>query len=142
MFLALLTGVAMSTQASVNSKLATYVESPLLAAFISFATGTILLFVCVLVSGTPLNGLAKATSAPLITWIGGALGVFFVMVMILAVPRIGVALSFSLAIGGQMLTALIIDHFGLFGVTERSISWPRTLGAVLVMAGVIIIRRF
>lgn len=142
MFLALLTGVAMSSQAAVNTRLSTYVESPLLAAFISFAVGTVVLFICVLASGTPLGDLAKAANAPLVLWIGGALGVFFVMVMILSVPRIGVALAFSLAIGGQMLTALVIDHFGLFGVTERSINWPRVLGAVLVMAGVIIIRRF
>lgn len=142
MFLALATGVAMSTQAAVNTKLATYVESPLLAAFISFATGTLVLFICLLVSGTPLGDLVKAKNAPLVAWIGGALGVFFVMVMILAVPRIGVALSFSLAVAGQMLTALVIDHFGLYGVAERSISWPRIIGSVLVMAGVIIIRRF
>jgi bacterial/archaeal transporter family-2 protein len=141
MFLALATGVSMSTQAAVNTKLATYVESPLLAAFISFATGALVLFICLLLSGTPLGDLVKATNAPLFAWIGGALGVFFVMVMILAVPRIGVALSFSLAVAGQMLTALVIDHFGLYGVAERSISWPRLLGALLVMAGVIIIRR-
>jgi transporter family-2 protein len=142
MFLALLTGVAMSTQAAVNTKLSTYVESPVLAAFISFAVGTIVLFVCVLVTGAPLGNLAGAKDAPLAAWMGGVLGVFFVLVMIFSVPRIGVALAFSLAIGGQMLAALLIDHFGLFGVTERSISWPRVLGALLVMAGVIIIRRF
>jgi transporter family-2 protein len=142
MFLALLTGVAMSTQAGVNTRLATYVGNPVLAAFISFAVGTIVLFACVILSGAPLGDLAKATSAPLVTWIGGALGVFFVMVMILTVPRIGVALSFSLAIGGQMLAALVIDHFGLFGVAERSVSLPRMVGALLVIGGVVIIRKF
>jgi transporter family-2 protein len=142
MFLALLTGVAMSTQAAVNSKLSASVDSPVLAAFISFATGTIALFVCVLLSGASFGDLIRAKDAPPISWIGGVLGVFFVLVMINTVPRIGVALSFSLAIAGQMLVALVIDHFGLLGVTERSISWPRVLGALLVMAGVVIIRRF
>jgi len=141
MFLALLTGVAMSTQAGVNTKLSTYVGN-VPAAFISFATGTIALFVCVLLSGASVSDLVKAKNAPLISWIGGVLGVFFVLVMISAVPRIGVALSFSLAIGGQMLAALVIDHFGLFGVTERSVSWPRMVGALMIMVGVVVIRRF
>lgn len=141
MFLALLTGVAMSTQAAVNTKLSTYVGN-VPAAFISFATGTIALFVFVLLSGASVSDLWKAKDAPLIAWIGGVLGVFFVLVMINAVPRIGVALSFSLAIAGQMLTSLVIDHFGLFGVTERSIGVMRVLGVLLIVAGVIIIRRF
>lgn len=142
MFLALLTGVAMSTQAAVNTRLSTYVDSPVLAAFISFAVGTVVLFACVLLTGAPLGNMAAALDAPVASWMGGVLGVFFVLVMIFSVPRIGVGLAFSLAIGGQMLAAIAIDHFGLFGVTERSISWPRILGALLVMVGVVIIRKF
>jgi transporter family-2 protein len=142
MFLALLTGVAMSTQAVVNSKLAVYVESPILAGFISFVVGTVALFVCILVSGTPLGNLAGAKYAPPVAWIGGFLGAFFVMVMATSVPRIGLALSFSLAIAGQMLVALVMDHFGFLGIPERGISWPRLLGVLLIAGGIVLIRRF
>ena len=142
MFLALLTGVAMSTQAVVNSKLAVYVESPVLAGFISFVVGTVALFVYILVSGTPLGNLAGAKYAPPITWIGGFLGAFFVLVMATIVPRIGLALSFSLAIAGQMLIALVMDHFGFLGIPERGISWPRLLGVLLIAGGIVLIRRF
>jgi len=142
MFLALLTGVAMSTQAVVNSKLAVYVESPVLAGFISFVVGTAALFVYILVSGTPLGNLAGAKYAPPITWIGGFLGAFFVLVMATIVPRIGLALSFSLAIAGQMLIALAMDHFGFLGIPERGISWPRLLGVLLIAVGIVLIRRF
>ena len=140
-FLALLTGVAMSTQAGVNAKLATYTGA-VPAAFLSFLTGTIALLICVLLSGASFGDLVKAKDAPAISWIGGVLGAFFVLVMVNTVPRIGVALSFSLAIGGQMITALIIDHYGLLGVTQRSVSMLRVAGVVLVLAGVVMIRRF
>lgn len=132
----------MSTQAVVNSKLAVYVESPVLAGFISFLVGTVALFVCVLVSGAPLGNIMGAKNAPPIAWIGGFLGAFFVMVMATIVPRIGVALSFSLAIAGQALVALIMDHFGFLGIPERGISWPRILGMLLIACGVALIRRF
>ncbi|HMS40290.1 MAG TPA: DMT family transporter [Pyrinomonadaceae bacterium] len=142
MFLAVLTGVAMATQATVNSKLAGYVESPVSAGFISFAVGTVALFVLMLLTGVPLNTLVLSKNAPPITWIGGFLGAFFVLIMASAVPRIGVALAFSLAIAGQMLTALTIDHLGWLGAPEKPLNLWRIFGAVLIMCGVILIRKF
>ncbi len=132
----------MPTQATVNSKLADSVQSPILAAFISFAVGTIALFVYILATGIPLSNLASAKDAPSIVWIGGFLGAFFVSAMALLVPRIGVALAFSLAIAGQMLVTLLIDHFGFLGVPVKEINLMRVVGATLITIGVILIRKF
>jgi transporter family-2 protein len=140
--LAILAGMAMPTQATINSKLAGVVESPITAAFISFAVGTIALFIYMLLTGVPLSGLATAKDAPLVAWIGGFLGAFFVSVMATVVPRIGVALAFSLAIGGQMLVTLLIDHFGWLGVPEKPINLWRVLGAAFITIGVVLIRKF
>ena len=141
-FLAIAAGMAMPTQAVVNSKLAASIDSPVLAAFISFAVGTLALFVYILLAGVPLNNLSSAKDAPAIAWIGGFLGAFFVSIMALIVPRIGVALAFSLAIAGQMIVTLVIDHFALLGVAEKPINWMRVLGALLITVGVVLIRRF
>jgi transporter family-2 protein len=142
-FLAILAGIAMPTQATVNSRLAESVNhNPILAAFISFAVGTVALFIYIVLTGIPLNQLAAAKDAPPIAWIGGFLGAFFVSVMATVVPRIGVALAFSLAIGGQMLVTLLIDHFGWLGVPEKPINLWRVLGAALITVGVILIRKF
>lgn len=140
--LALLAGMAMPTQATVNSRLAGYAGNPIMAAFISFAVGTIALFVYMLLTGVPLSGLMSAKDAPLVAWIGGFLGAFFVSVMATVVPRIGVALAFSLAIGGQMLVTLLIDHFGWLGVPEKPINLYRVAGAAFITVGVILIRQF
>jgi transporter family-2 protein len=141
-FLALLAGMAMPTQATINSKLAVSVENPIVAAFISFAVGTVVLFIYILLTGIPLNNIVYAKDAPLIAWTGGFLGAFFVSVMVLVVPRIGVALAFSLAIGGQMLVTLLIDHFGWLGVPEKPINLWRVAGAALITIGVVLIRKF
>ena len=142
MFLAILAGIAIPTQAVVNSKLATEINSPILAAFISFAIGTVALFACILLAGIPLSNLALLKNAPLIAWVGGFLGAFFVSVMAATVPRIGVALAFSLAIAGQMIVTLLIDHLGWLGVPEKPINLVRVLGATLITVGVILIRKF
>lgn len=140
--LALLAGMAMPTQAVVNSRLAGSIDSPILAAFVSFAVGTIALFIYILLTGVPLSGLLSVKSAPPVALIGGLLGAFFVSVMATIIPRISVALAFSVAIAGQMLVTLLIDHFGWLGATEKPINLWRVLGAVFVTLGVVLIRRF
>ena len=140
--LAVVAGMMMPTQAAINNKLAGYVNSPIISAFISFAVGTLALFIYILASGIPLGNLTQAKNAPLIAWIGGILGAFFVASAVILVPRIGVALTFSLIIAGQMLVTLIIDHFGWLGVPEKPINFVRVAGAALITIGVILIRRF
>ena len=140
--LAIAAGLMMPTQAAINNKLAGYVESPILAALISFAVGTIALFFYTLAAGIPLGNLAAAKNAPLVAWAGGILGAFFVASTVVLVPRLGVALTFSLIIAGQMLITLVIDHFGLLGVPVKEISIPRLVGVSLIIVGVILIRKF
>jgi transporter family-2 protein len=127
--LALAAGAMMPTQAAINNKLAVAVESPILAAFVSFVVGTAALFVYLMISGSPLGNLASVKDAAPISWIGGLLGAFFVAAAVTLVPRLGVAMTFSLIIAGQMLVTLVIDHFrparrsgdqGQFGPCRRN----------------------
>ena len=140
--LALAAGAMMPTQAATNNKMAMVVDSPILSAFISFVVGTVALFAYVLISGVPLGNLSAAKEAPAIAWIGGLLGAFFVASAVTLVPRLGVAMTFSLIIAGQMLVTLVIDHFGLLGVPVKEVSLARVGGILLITAGVVLIRRF
>jgi len=142
LLVALVAGAMMPTQAATNNKMATVVASPILAALISFVVGTAALFVYALLSGETLSSLVEAKNAPPIAWVGGFLGAFFVASAVLLVPRIGVAMTFSLIIAGQMIVTLIIDHFGLLGVPVKEVSLARIGGILLITAGVILIRRF
>ena len=140
--LAICAGMMMPTQAAVNNKLAETVESPILSAFISFAVGTVALFFYILATGIPLGNLSSAKNASLVAWTGGLLGAFFVASTVTLVPKLGVTLTFSLIIAGQMLLTLVIDHFGILGVPVKEVNLPRLLGVALIIIGVILIRRF
>ena len=142
LLLAVAAGAMMPTQAATNNKMAMVVGSPVMAAFISFAVGTIALLVYLLIAGIPLGSMTAAKDAPAIAWVGGLLGAFFVAAAVTLVPRLGVAMTFSLIIAGQMVVTLIIDHFGLLGVPEKAVSIPRVAGILLITAGVVLIRRF
>jgi transporter family-2 protein len=48
----------------------------------------------------------------------------------------------AVAISAQLLTALILDHFGFFGFGGMQIDLKRSLGAVFLMIGAwLIVRR-
>lgn len=140
--LALLAGAMMPTQAATNNKMAAIVGSPILSAFISFVVGTAALLVYLLLSGESLGNLISVKEAPAIAWLGGLLGAFFVTAAVILVPRLGVGLTFSLIVAGQMMVTLVIDHFGLLGVPVKAVSFARVAGVALIAAGVVLIRRY
>ncbi len=141
-FLAIVAGMMMPTQAAINNKLAVSVESPILSAFISFVVGTVALFLYILATGIPLGNIFAAKNTSVIAWTGGLLGAVFVASTIILVPRLGVALTFSLVIAGQMLVTLVIDHYGLLGVPVKEVNLMRVVGVTFITIGVILIRKF
>ena len=141
-FIALVAGMLMPVQSAINHKLSTYVQSPVLSAFVSFVVGSIALFIFLLISGTPFNTISNAKNAPPVTWIGGLCGAFFVTAVIMVVPRLGMALTFGILILGQMLTTLPVDHFGFLETPVKEINLPRVVGVVLVIVGAFMIRKF
>lgn len=142
LLVALIAGAVLPVQTAVNNKMALSVGSPVLGALVSFAVGTLSILIYSVVSGETLSSLSGWKDAPWIAWIGGLLGAFFVTATIILLPRIGVAMTISLIIAGQMITALIMDHFGLLGLEVRQISLLRVVGVVLISLGVILIRKF
>lgn len=140
--LAIVAGMMMPTQAAINSKLADEVNGPILAAFVSFVIGTLALLIYILATGIPLGNLASIKNASFISWTGGFLGAFFVASSVVLVPKLGVALTFSLLIAGQMLITLVLDHYGLLGLPVKEVSVQRVLGVLLIVGGAVLIRKF
>jgi len=134
----LLAGMAQALQAAVNAQLRAAVQSPLWAALISFVVGTLGLALLVLATRASIP--AQWPSRPLV-WCGGLLGVLYVCAAILLLPRLGAGTMLALFVAGQMSMALVLDHFGILGVPMHTTSPGRLLGALLVVAGVILLRR-
>jgi len=139
-FLVLTAGGMLALQAPTNAMLARAGGSPVLAALISFAVGTIALLVAWLVSGNR-PGNAPFASLPWYAWLGGMYGACFVAVAAYAAPKIGLASLITIGIAGQIAMALLLDHIGALGLPRDPISLGRILGALLVVAGVILVRR-
>ncbi len=141
MIAVVLAGGATALQAPTNARLMGAVGSPVNAAFVSFAIGTAALgIVAMILQARP--DVSAARALPWYVWIGGLYGAIFVVAAAWGVPRLGVALTITLMVAGQLLVGLILDHFGAFGQPRHPISWGRAAGVALVLAGVIMVRRF
>lgn len=140
--LAVLTGIGLSFQAGVNSRLGQHTSTPFHAAFLNFVVGSVLLLATSLLAA-PGAGLAMSRlgQAPWWTWLGGLFGAAFVAMAVKATPTLGVVLLVSCAIAGQMIGSVVIDQFGMLGLPVRTLTPGRVVGLVLVFAGVVLVLR-
>jgi transporter family-2 protein len=138
--LVLAAGGMIALQAPTNAILSKAGGSPVLAALISFAVGTTTLLLVWLASGNRPRP-ASFAGLPAYAWFGGAYGALYVAVAAYAAPRIGLATLITIGIAGQIAVALLLDQFGALGLPKDPINLGRIAGALLVIAGVVLVRR-
>lgn len=131
----IIAGVAMSIQSGVNGQLRSGIQHPLLAAFISFLGGTLALFLFLLFSKQPLPSMEVYKGLEWYKYTGGFLGVIVVVFVILSVHEVGASNMFVLIVAGQLLTAILMDHFGLLGLLQNPVSLKKIIGMALVIIG-------
>ncbi|MBT5847880.1 MAG: DMT family transporter [Micrococcales bacterium] len=142
--LSVVAGALIAVQSRVNGALGLELENGVVAALISFGIGTILIS-AVLFSLKPqrhklLEMLKALTRGRLPLWLffGGFAGGFFVMMQGLVAPTLGITLFTLAIVSGQALSALMLDSFGLIGMTKRVLSLARLVGALLALIGVVL----
>jgi len=141
MGLALVLGALLPLQAGVNGLLRQQVGSPVTAAFVSFAVGTLCLLLVMLGTRQPLP-IPSSQNFGSVWLLGGAIGAAFVCLIIVLVPRLGAALTFGLVVAGQMTLAMLLDHQGLLGSARHAVNAPRLAGMAAIVLGVVLIRRY
>ena len=139
--LTLVAGAFLPIQAGLNTRLGKAIASPVYASLISFLVGLVDLLVYILVTRQTVS-LAGIKEAPGHIWMGGLLGAFYITVIIFAFPVLGPGLTFGLIVAGQMVVSILLEHFNILVAHPSPISYMKILGVGLVVAGVIIIRRY
>jgi transporter family-2 protein len=134
-------GVLLAVQSPLNAQLGKAVGSPVNAALISFLVGTLALIVLAIAQRTAPHA-DQTRGLPWYAWAGGLCGAVFVTAAAYAAPRLGVATMLSLAIASQLVTALVLDHYGALNLPQHPVSAGRIAGMALVILGVIVVRRY
>ena len=137
--LAFLSGIAISVQAGVNANLRQSLTNPVLAAAVSFGTGFVSLLMLLLISGASLPAVESVRQVSWWKWTGGIIGAVYVTTVIVSVPKIGTANLVSLSVAGQLLAAVVLDHYGLLGFALHPANGWRLLGMLLIVGGVLLV---
>jgi transporter family-2 protein len=141
-WIALGAGGVIAVQSAVNSRLGRDMDSPALATFTSFAIGTVFVMAYCLIVRAGIPPTKVLLHVPVWAWFGGVLGAFYVAAVIITTPKLGVGTMAGFTVAGQMVMAVILDHFGLLGLERHPISPGRLLGVALLIAGVFLLKRF
>lgn len=138
LIIALAAGVALATQSAINTQLAKAMSGEaVIATFISFAVGTIVLFFIAWVKTDLWGNLSTVPSQPWWKLIGGILGAVVVFTMVLLAPKLGITAMLFFIIVGQLITATTIDHFGLIGMPIREVNITKFIGLIIVAFGLV-----
>ena len=139
--LAFVAGMALTIQVGVNSTLRRGLGDPGMATLVSFLVGTVGLVLSLLLTRTRLPTRTAVAVVPWWAWLGGLVGAFYVVTTVVVGPRLGSATLLALVVLGQLLAALVIDHFGWIGFPQHPLSTVRILGAIMLFGGVLLIVR-
>ena len=138
LIVALAAGVALATQSAINTQLAKAMSGEaVIATFISFAVGTIVLFFIAWVKTDLWGNLSTVPSQPWWKLIGGVLGAIVVFTTVLLAPKLGITAMLFFIIVGQLITATAIDHFGLIGMPIREVNITKFIGLIIVAFGLV-----
>jgi bacterial/archaeal transporter family-2 protein len=139
--LGILSGTLIALQAPINAALGRALGQSVAAAAASFVAGSVVLVVLSLAL-VQLQGTTIAWRAPPFWMLvgGGLLGAAYVTFVIILTPKLGTAATMALIVAGQLLAGLLLDRVGAFDMVVRELTLGRISGAVLLLAGALLIR--
>jgi transporter family-2 protein len=138
--LMVIAGGFIALQSPINSRLG-HAVGALQGAFVSFAIGTVVLLVAAALARGGLGRIGHVGDVNAIYLTGGILGAGYVTTALLSVRALGTGGVIAATIAGELTVGVLIDQFGLFGVTQQVITPTRVLGIVLLALGVLLVVR-
>lgn len=136
--LTILGGMGLSVEAGLLGPLGAQVGE-LWATFSIFGVGAALTFLLMLFF-IPRNT-PSFFSIPSWQLLGGVLGPIYVIILTITTPVIGIAMNMIGILAGQIFKSLMIDHFGLLGVSHRKIDSKRLVALVFIVIALILVAR-
>ena len=135
----LLAGIGIPILAALNAALGVRIGSPAAAATVLFVVAFIC---CILVAwSTGSAAFAQITEAPKHLFLAGVLVAFYVLTITYIAPHFGIGNAVFFVLLGQLVSAALIDHFGLFGARVSPLSATRALGIAVMATGVFITQK-
>lgn len=142
-FLALLCGVILTAQIGSNALLGKLLGNYYIPAAVNMLIGVATTGALLLIVHKPLPAANVSAAVPWWVWIaGGVLGTLYLTGNILLAPKLGAAALVGWVVTGQLLFAVLCDHFGWLGFAQHTVTMWRAAGCLFLIGGVALIAKF
>lgn len=138
--MALLAGAGLPFQAAANANVGRALGHPFWGATTSLLISLAVMVPMLILAKAPMPNFANALHGPWWLWIGGVLGAVYVVSATALTPKLGAGGFLVAVVAGQMVMAVLVDHFGLMGLDPKPINFMRVLGVLLILGGVFLIQ--
>ena len=136
----LLAGIGIPMLAALNSQLGAKIGAPVAAAGVLTMVAFLSVVAVLLISGQA-PALGRLAGQPWHLFLGGLFMAYYVLSVTWVAPRFGVGNAVFCVLLGQMVSAGMIDHFGLFGAKLNPITLNRALGILTMAGGLLLVQR-
>ena len=141
--LAFAAGALVTAQAGANAQLKQAWQATYAALLVNYALGAAAVLTYALLTRQVLwPGNGRLGAPPWWAWVGGLAGAGYGLTAVLLAHRLGAATLMSLAVAGQLVCSVLLDHFGWLGFEVHAAGWGRVLGCALMLGGFALIAMF
>src|SRR3954453_22099654 len=140
--IAAVAGALITCQTGGNSQLKKSLGNALPALIVNYIVGVTAVVVYTFAKRVPLPAAAKAAEAPWWAWGGGLFGAVYGLTAILLASQMGAATLTALVVTGQLVCAVMLDHFGWLGFDVHPAGVWRIAGCGLMIVGLLLIAKF
>jgi transporter family-2 protein len=137
--LALVAGVGLTIQVGMNATIARAIGGAGAASLVNFLVGTAGLVAFLVATRVGLPARDAMVGLPGWAWLGGLLGAFYVAAATFVGPRIGATALVALVVVGQIVSSVIVDHYGWLGFPREPVTLAKLAGCALLVAGILLV---
>ena len=135
---ALLAGSFIPFVGILNGRVARALGEPLHASVLLFGVAILLAIAVAILAGRGLPNVGDFKHLQPVEYLAGFVVAFYVISATVLAGKIGVANFIVMAVSGQIIVSLLIDHFGLFGAPIRPVNLLQLIGSVMLLVGLVV----
>ena len=133
-----LSGILMSLQGILNTEVTKQTSVWVSAAWVQVTALAVSVIAWKVTGGGSF--LAIKDVAPRYMLLGGVIGAFITITVIVSMGSVGPAQATMFIVVAQVIFSWLVELAGLFGVEKTSFSWSKAVGMVLAIAGMLIFK--
>lgn len=137
--IALLAGAGLPFQAASNAAVGRALGHPFWGAITSLVISAMVILPLLGAQRASAPTISTALQGPWWLWVGGVLGAVYVGGAAAVTPKLGAGGFLVCVVAGQMVVAMLVDHFGLMGISPKPVTLLRLTGVALILGGVLLV---